>query len=183
LRNNLVVETQRGRLIRRVMTKRRTIFFLLCLLGAPLQSQEPSFLGSWRQSGIKWTRPPAELHLKERSAESAILYFGANHQFALLYGNVIQGSGWETLSHGDSQVIYLGTWEADGATVHVKYQLIRRTISKPNETMPGPMQMGEIQIEKNALLFEKMQFHGDRRLDNDLRDTSQGERARMKDLQ
>jgi hypothetical protein len=77
------------------MTKQGTIFFLLCLLSAPLQSQEPSVLGAWRQSGIKWKKPPAELHLRERYAESAILYFGADHEFAVMYGTGIQGSNAE----------------------------------------------------------------------------------------
>ncbi len=164
------------------MTKRGAVFFLLCLLSAPLQSQEPAFLGAWRQSGIKWTKPPAELYLKECSAESAILFFDANHEFVFLYGTLIQNPTSEGVSHGDGQVVYLGTWATDGTTLHVKYQLVSRTVSKSNETMPGPMETGEIQIKKNALLFEKMQFHGDRRLDNDLRDILQGERARMKGL-
>jgi hypothetical protein len=179
--NNLIMEAQRSHAAYGVMTKRGTIFFLLCLLSAPLQSQDPSFLVSWRQSGVKWKRPPAELHLKERYAESAVLYFDANHEFVLVYGTVIQGPKAEGLSHGDGRVVYFGTWRADGAVLHVRYQLVSRTISKSNETMPGPMQMGEIQIKNGSLLFEGMLFHRDRRLENDLRDTMQGERAGMKD--
>jgi hypothetical protein len=180
-RTNLVVETQRSHAVNGVMTKRGTIFFLLCLLSAPLQSQEPSVLGAWRQSGVKWKKPPAELHLKQRYAESGILYFGANHEFAVMYGTVIHGPNAEGVSHGDGRVVYLGTWNAEGTALRVKYQLVSRTVLMANEAMPGPMQMGEIHIKKGALLFDKMLFHRDRRLDNELRDISRDERALMKD--
>ena len=178
------METQRARAVNGVMTKRRTIFFLLCLLSAPLPGQTPLFLGSWLQGGIKWNKPPAELnYLKQHYAESAILYFGPNHEFVLVYGTVIRNPHSEGLSRGDGRVVYLGTWNAAGTVLRVKYQLVSRTVSKANEAIPGPMLMGEIQIKRGALLFEKMQFHGDGRLNKDLRDTLQGERARMKDLQ
>jgi hypothetical protein len=38
--------------------------------------------GAWRQSDLTWKKPPAELELKERYAESAIVYFSP----AIIYG-------------------------------------------------------------------------------------------------
>jgi len=154
-------------------------FLLLCLLVVASQGQHSRVSGSWRQSGIKWTKAPTELHLKQRYAESAVLYFGASHDFALVYASVIQGPRSEVLSRGDGQVVYLGTWRPDGPTLHLEYQLISRTVSKSGETLPGPRQKGDVQIKNGTLLFEKMGFQRDPRLDDDLRAILQGERARF----
>jgi hypothetical protein len=52
----------------------------------------PAFVGTWVETGIKWTRPPAELHLNQHFAECAILYFAPNHGFALIYATLIQSA-------------------------------------------------------------------------------------------
>lgn len=180
LPNSLVIEAQQSHTLYGAIAKRGMVFFLFCLLSAPLQSQEPSVLGAWRQSGLKWKKPPAELQLKQRYAESAILYFGRNHEFAVMYATVIQGPHAEGVSRGDGRVVYLGTWNADGIVLRVEYQLVSRTVLVENETLPGSMQIGEIQVKKGALLFKKMLFHRDRQLDDELRDIAQDERALMK---
>jgi hypothetical protein len=141
------------------------------------QVAQPS--GSWCQSGLKWNKPPAELHLNQRYAEAAVLYFAPNHEFALVYANVIQGPNSEGLSHGDGRVVHLGMWRSEGAILHVEYRLVSRTVAKANETLPGPMQKGDVRVKDGVLLFDKMRFHRDQRLDDDLRAIMQGERARI----
>jgi hypothetical protein len=153
----------------------------VCDLAAqsPTQAQVAHPLGSWCQSGLKWTKPPAELQLNGRSAEAGLLYFGPNGQFALIYGTVIQGRNWEAVSHGDGRVVYLGTWKLDGTVLRVEYRLASRTVQRENETLPGPMQQADIRAEGGFLLFDKMRFHRDRRLGDDLRAINEGERARL----
>ncbi len=154
-------------------------WLVICLTSAVSQSQIAQLAGAWRQSGIKWTKPPADLHLKERTADAGILYFGPDHQFVLLYAYVIQGPTWETISRGDGQVVYLGTWRQDGEVIHVELQLTSRTIQKVGETLPGPMQREDIRVVSRSIVFEKMHFRRDVRLDKELRVTNQGERARL----
>jgi hypothetical protein len=54
----------------------------LCLLGgAFLSAQVAPASGAWRQSNLTWKKPPADLELKERYAEAAILYFSRDQRF------------------------------------------------------------------------------------------------------
>jgi hypothetical protein len=165
----------------------RTLFltsiWMACVCSVAAQNAPPAHVtepsGSWTQSGLKWTKPPAELHLNQRSAEAALLYFGPNHEFALVFANVIQGPNSEGVSHGDGRVVYLGTWKSESTILHVEYRLVGRTVAKSDETLPGPMQNGDVQVKDGVLLFDKMRFHRDGRLDDDLRIIVQGERSRL----
>jgi len=73
---------------------------------------------------VTWKKPPAELDLKERYAESAVLYFSPAHRFVLLYGTVIRGPASEAISGGDGRVVYFGTWKLTGNSLHVEYRFV-----------------------------------------------------------
>jgi len=132
-------------------------------------------LGAWRQTNVTWKKPPAELELKERYSEAAILYFSPDQRFVLLYGTIIQGPKSEEVSGGDGQVVYLGTWKLTDSILHIEYRLVSRTVAKEGETLPGPLQSADIRVEKNKLLFQKDHFERDQNLDKELRAILQGE--------
>ena len=134
---------------------------------------------AWRQSDVKWNKPPAELQLEERYAETALLYFGSNHEFSLVYATVIQGPKSEGVSRGDGQVVYLGKWKSEGAKVGVEYRLASRTVRKDGEETPGPLERAEISKQNGLLLFLKMRFTRDEQLDNDLLAIYRGESSRL----
>ena len=161
------------------MSRKSFKLLFLCLLGWALQGQNHSITGAWLQSGVKWVAPPAELQLNQRSAEAAVLFFGAKNEFAMVYANVIRGSNSEGLSQGDGRVVYLGTWRTDGAKWRVEYRLVSRTVSKPGEILPGPLERTSPQLRNGALLFDKMRFQRDRRLDSELQAVYDGESARL----
>ena len=142
------------------------------LLSSSLESQTPAFLGTWIESGAKWTSPPAELHLNQRYAECAVLYFAANHEFALIYGTVIKAPQSEGLSQGDGRVVYLGTRNAKDATLEIRYQLVSQTVQKLNESLPGPIETGEVKIRNGALLFANKRFKRHALLDDELKSLS-----------
>lgn len=125
--------------------------------------------GAWRQTNVTWTKPPAELGLKERDAESKILYFSPDHKFVVLYALVMQRPGHEEISHGDGCVAYLGTWTASGGSVHVEYRLVSKTIRMRGEALPGPVRSGDIRVRGSGLYFGKDRFVRDRRLDGSLK--------------
>jgi|SRR5215831_16925683 len=157
---------------------KRVIFYLflfafLFALSAPSYGQTKEFLGAWLETPLKWTKVPAELQRKERYAQAAVLYFGSDHSFAMVYGTILKGSRWESLSRGDGQVVYLGKWNQEGATLHVEYRLVSRTVRKEGEMLPGPIQTEEAAIKNDALSFGKMRFHRDLRLDSDLQAVAQ----------
>jgi hypothetical protein len=92
---------------------------------------------------------------------------------------VIQGPKSEGVSRGDGQVVFLGKWKSDGAKLSVEYRLVSRTVRKEGEVIPGPLQQMEISKQDDLLLFQKMRFTRDKRLDNDLLAIYQGESARF----
>ncbi len=149
------------------------------LLSGSLQSETPPFVGAWVETDVKWTRPPAELHLNQHFAQCTVLYFAPNHDFALIYGTVIKAAKSEGLSHGDGRVVYVGTWSAKDATLAIRYHLVSRTVQKANETLPGPMQTAEVKIRDGTLLFANKRFNRHALLDDDLRSTLQGEQSRL----
>lgn len=128
---------------------------------------------------MTWKKPPAELELKERYAEAAVLYFSSDQRFVLLYGTIIQGPKSEEVSQGDGQVVFLGTWKLTGDSLHVQYRLVSRTVAKKGETLPGPVQSEDVQVRGSTLLFQKNLFKRDEKLDHDLKATLQGESARQ----
>jgi hypothetical protein len=146
----------------------RYLCISLCLLvGASLRAQVLPPRGAWRQTNVTWRRPPAELELKERYAEAAVLYFSPDQKFVLMYGTVIQGPTSEAISGGDGRVVYLGTWKLTGNSLHVEYRLVGRTVPKEGEMLPGPIQSEDIQVRGSTLFFQKDGFKRDEKLDGD----------------
>lgn len=159
------------------MMKTGFLSIVLILLPATVQGQTGRVSGAWLQSNLKWGKPPAELQLDERSAQAGILYFGPNNRFALVYRVVIQGPNWENLSHGDGRVVRWGTWKLEKDALTVEYRLVRRTLVKEDEKLPGPIEKKTLQLSGGALLFEKTRFQRDKRLDNQMLAVWQGESA------
>jgi hypothetical protein len=140
----------------------------LCLLGgASVRAQVAPSKGAWRQTNVKWKKPPAELQLKERYAESAVLYFSPDQRFVLVYATVIEGPTSEAISGGDGRVVYLGAWKLTGNSLHVEYRLVSRTVAKEGETLPGPVQSEDVLFRGRTLLFQKKRFRRDEKLDGD----------------
>lgn len=145
---------------------------------APLSAQVAMPAGAWRQTNVTWKKPPAELQLKERYAEAAVLYFSPDQKFLLLYATVIQQPKSEQISEGDGCVLYLGTWKPTGNHLDVEYRLVSRTIAKEGETLPGPVQTAHVWVRDSAVLFQKDRFVQDKNLDNHLKAVLQEESAR-----
>ena len=153
---------------------------LLWILGLSPQTDSLVAQGAWRQRDVKWNRPPAKLHLKERYAEAALLYFGANDAFSIVYATVIQGPKSEGVSRGDGQVVCLGKWKSEGVKLRVEFRLVSRTVQKQGEVLPGPVEQAEVNVQDDFVLFQNMRFKRDKELDNDLLAIFQGESARFR---
>lgn len=162
------------------MIRWAVLCFLFSALSTASFCQTLGARGAWRQTPLKWTKPPAELQLKQRLAEAALVYFGPDHGFVMVYGTVIQGPQSEGLSRGDGQVVYLGSWSQHGDGFSVEYRLVSRTVRKEGEPLPGPVRKAKAIVRDRTLLFGGLRFHRDLRLDSDLRDVEKGESARLK---
>ena len=138
-----------------------TLVIVIWFVSAPLDAQVEPPTGAWRQTNVKWKKPPAELQLKERYAEVAVIYFSSDQEFALLYATVIQQPKSEQISEGDGCVLYLGTWKPTDNPRDVEYRLVSRTIATSGETLPGPVQTAHVQVRGSTVLFQKDRFERD----------------------
>jgi hypothetical protein len=84
----------------------RYLCIWLCLLSGISQRPQVALpSGAWRQTNVAWKKPRAELELKQRYAEAAVVYFSPDQRIVLLYGTVIQGPTSEGMSQGDGRVV------------------------------------------------------------------------------
>jgi hypothetical protein len=155
----------------------------LLLSSSSLSRAQPAEIaipsGTWIETNVRWSKPPAELdYLHEHYAEAGILFFGADHQFLLVYGTVIKQPDSESFSQGDGRVVFLGTWQVHGSFLRVRYQLIERTVAREGEQIPGPMLSAEILVKGADLMFDRKRFDRDARLDHDLKAILAGSTAR-----
>jgi len=135
------------------MRKFPLFFLVFCLAVAALASDQGSPQGAWLQDGTKWTNAPADINPHLQSAPVALLYFGKDHRFALLYCTVVRvPRQYMTISNGDPRAVYQGEWKARQRSISVAYQLVEATILLKGQELPGPMQYATIQVSSGALI-------------------------------
>jgi len=127
--------------------------------------------GAWLQDGIKWANAPKEINPRLSSGRAAIVYFGPNHAFAVIYATVnrVQRQ-YEVICNGCGQVVYSGTWEIDKKTIKVKYRLVSRTVEVAGEQLPGPLKEDTANLEGDAIVFLGHSFHRAADLDANVRE-------------
>ena len=91
------------------------LLLLVCLPMLVAGLDQDHVQGAWLQDGVKWTKAPAGINPRLKLGEAEILYLGKDQTFAIIYCVVNRiPSEYETISHGDGQVVYRGRWEAQG---------------------------------------------------------------------
>jgi len=63
-----------------------------------------------------------------------------------------------TISHGDPQTLYRGTWNWEGDEIAAEYRLVSRTVQIMGEKLPGPIQHTMIKSSRPILTFEGKTF-------------------------
>jgi hypothetical protein len=154
------------------MRKLAVFLIVLCsittaTLGQPIQGPQ----GAWLQDGLKWSKAPKKINPKLSSARGAVLYFGSDHNFTLIYTTINRVPGeYEVICGGCGQVVYSGSWELGKQTIKVKYRLVSRTVDVPGEQLPGPVKEDTAKIEDDAVLFLGYSFHRSTALSANIRD-------------
>lgn len=120
--------------------------------------------GAWLRDGVHWTGAPRDINLQLESGEAEVLYVEKYLVFAAIYCTVLRENGADmTISHGDPQTVYLGTWDSDEHSV--RYRLVSRTVRIIGEELPGPVQRATIRVSEGVLIFGHERFHRVPRLD------------------
>ena len=88
-------------------------FALLVLLlsqsGLAIAPSESALEGAWLEADSKWINAPKDVAAHEQWSQTAVLYFGKNHKFALIYCTVIRvPNKYMNISNGDPRGVYRG---------------------------------------------------------------------------
>jgi hypothetical protein len=141
----------------------KTIITLVLFAFLPtlaLGLNERQVQGAWMEDGTRWIKAPPDVNSHLETSEAEILYFGQDHTFVIIHCFVNRvPNQYETISHGDGQVVYRGRWNATGDNIDVEYRLVSRTAQIKGETLPGPIQRATIKTPHKILTFERKNFH------------------------
>jgi hypothetical protein len=119
---------------------------------------------AWLQDGVKWAKAPRKINRKLSSGRAAIIYFGPDHAFSLIYATVNRvPREYEVICNGCGQAVYSGTWKIDAKTIRVKYRLVSRTIEVTGEQLPGPVREDTAKMEGAAVCSLDTHFIGQQR--------------------
>jgi hypothetical protein len=136
------------------------LLLLVCLPMLVAGLDQDHVQGAWLQDGVKWTKAPAGINPRLKLGEAEILYFDKDQTFVIIYCIVNRvPNEYETISHGDGQVVYRGKWEAQGDDIAVEYRLVDRTVKIKGEALPGPIQHATIKTSDRVLRLERKTFH------------------------
>jgi hypothetical protein len=128
-------------------------------------------VGAWLEDNIKWAKAPKEYNPKLRVGRTSVLYFAADHSFALIYATVNRVTGeYEVISNGDGQDVYLGTWSISENSIALTYRLVSRTVLKLGEKLPGPRQQESAEQIGTAIVLLGHSFHRSSALDKSARE-------------
>ena len=156
--------------------KKLALLFLLSSLSLTLgRSNGEAPQGAWLQDGVKWTSAPPDINPHLQSGGAAVLYFKGDQSFALIYCTVGRiPNQYMTISHGDPQTLYLGTWKFHGDRIAAEYRLVSRTVRIVGENLPGPIQRTTIKRSRGILIFEGKTFRRAPALDKDAAEVAYG---------
>jgi hypothetical protein len=148
----------------------RVLALLLFFLSQPtvgIAPTESALEGAWLDTASKWVKAPKGVAPKEQFSQTAVLYFGKDHKFTVIYCTVIRvPKKYMNISNGDPRDVYRGEWSVNENTVSLTYQLVERTMSIQGQTLPGLIQHATIKVPQDATLsFDRKQFRREVALD------------------
>jgi hypothetical protein len=142
------------------MKKTLLLMVLIFLPSLAARSDESFPNGAWLQDGVRWINAPRSINLHLQGGSAAVLYFGKDQAFVLIYCTVFrEPKKYITISHGDPLNVFLGKWEIRGDNISVEYRIVFRTIRIIPEELPGPIQHATMKFSRSVLSFDRKTFH------------------------
>src|ERR1700758_2469795 len=123
------------------------LFLLLSQSGFAVAPNESLLEGAWLEADSNWVNAPKDVAPREQWSQTAVLYFGKDHKFTVIYCTVIRvPKRYMNISNGDPRDVYRGEWSVNENTVSLTYQLVERTVPIQGQTLPGPIQHATIKV-------------------------------------
>jgi len=143
------------------------LMFFLSQSTVGIAPTESALEGAWLDTASKWVKAPKGVAPKEEFSQTAVLYFGKDHKFTVIYCTVIRVPKiYMNISNGDPRDVYRGEWSVNENTVSLTYQLVERTVPIQGQTLPGPIQHATFKVPQDATLsFDRKQFRREVALD------------------
>jgi len=143
------------------------LFLLLSQSGFAVAPNESLLEGAWLEADSNWVNAPKDVPPREQWSQTAVLYFGKDHKFALIYCTVIRvPKKYINISNGDPRGVYRGEWSIHDDTVSLTYRLVEQTVLIQGQKLPGPIQHANIKISNGPTLgFDGKQFRREVALD------------------
>lgn len=137
----------------------KKLLLVLFLSSYGASAQPAKTTGAWLQVNVKWEHAPPDINPRLESGPALVLYFDEQGHFAMI-GCVInrEPGRYTTISAGDGQVIFYGTWDGH-LPGHVRYRLISRTVEPVGEMLPGPWQEEKLVSTPKGYLRFKGQLY------------------------
>jgi hypothetical protein len=116
----------------------------------------------WIPVDLKWIRiPGAPRAVQKRTASAIVVYFGKNGEFVRDECWLIRDGKSISISNGDPHNQYVGRvveHMLDG--IRIEYRLVRRTVEREGEVLPGPKISESASVmAKSGLAIERRFFH------------------------
>jgi hypothetical protein len=156
--------------------KRVYLLLIVVLIGSAVGfSQETDISGAWVLAKLHWQPAPAKVDRHLKSSQTEVLYFAKDTRFSLLDCTIYQRDASLTVSKGDAQGIYLGSWHLSGSDIVVKYQLAYRTIEILGKQSKEEGHNVVLKLlNKQTLVFQGKTFRKEPRLDVSVEDDLRG---------
>lgn len=143
------------------------LFLVLSQSTLAVAPNQTALEGAWLEADSKWINAPKDVAPGEQGSQTAVLYFGKDRKFTLMYCTVIRvPQKYMNISNGDPRGVYRGEWSIHDDTISLTYRLVEQTVALQNQKLPGPIQHADIKIPSGPTLsFAKKRFRREVALD------------------
>lgn len=122
----------------------------------------------WMHVDGDWQRPPADADYPSnyRSAPVTLIRFTSDHEFSMMHCWIIEYGEKLTISNGDGQAIFLGTWTSDPAGIAAAFRLVYETVQPVGGgRYPGPEERATASRAGRRIRFRGKLFDDAKTLD------------------
>ena len=126
------------------------VVLAICCMFASVAAQENGEGRFWVPADIHWQHPRGAPS-GEAVAPVVVLYFQQNGLFTRDECWVIRSGKAITISNGDPHNEWIGRWDPIADGMHVSYRLVRRTVERMGEILPGTMTVEDVELPKSGL--------------------------------
>jgi hypothetical protein len=134
-----------------------TAVVVLCALTAGALAQQAKLGEFWIPANMHWSHPRGAPE-GESVASTVILYFGQNGIFARDECWVIREGQSITISNGDPHNEWVGSWEPIADGMRMTYRLVRRTVERKGEQLPGREIKASAEMPRSGLKIGRQLF-------------------------